>query len=186
MNLMPTIFCDYDGVLVDFLRGVKEATGRHWHDAKTPEERLERDNAVFEVGEHFWTGLPPMPDFYILWNYIKPYDPHILTAVPHGRDGNKPSDTSQKFAREGKWIWNELHTKVPRDRFHAVFREHKCHYATKEVDGHVISNILIDDHLDNCKEWQQNRGYAIFHKTAAESIAQLRNLGVNNPFVVQS
>lgn len=182
----PTIFCDYDGVLVDFLGGVKEFTGKHWHDAKNADERFERDTAVFESGVHFWASLKPMSDFYLLWNYIKPFDPNILTAVPHGRDGNKPSEKSVKFAREGKWIWNTLHTKVPLDRFHTVFREHKQNYATKEVYGHIVSNILIDDHPDNVREWSQNRGYGILHKTAVETIAQLKNLGINNPYVVQA
>ena len=185
-SLMPTIYCDYDGVLVNFLKGVKDMTGKHWHEAETVDQRYERDKAVFEIGEKFWMQLEPMPDFYLLWNYIKPYDPNILTAVPHGRDGNKPSETSQKFAREGKWLWNEIHTKVPRQRFHTVFREHKCNYATKEIDGHVISNVLIDDHLDNVREWSENRGYAILHRNAVDTIAQLRNLGFNNPFLVQA
>jgi len=173
---MNTIFLDMDGVLVNFLGGTKMLLGRSWDSFKTPEEKKVRNMAVFE-SPFFWQNLPPQNDFYDLWNFTKTYEPHILTAVPHGENGLPPSESSQKFAREGKWIWNQIHTNISRNRFHAVFREHKQNYATSIANGHVVSNILVDDFHQNIVEWEKNRGIGILHKNASDTIARLKELG---------
>jgi hypothetical protein len=175
--MLPTIYCDMDGVLVNFMGGCKLLLGKSWDEFKTPEEKKQRNKFAFESGPFFWENLPPMPDFFNIWNFIKPHNPHILTAVPRGENGNEPSETSQKFAREGKWVWNQNHTHLPRQKFHAVFREHKQNYATSVIDNHVVSNILIDDFQGNIIEWVRNRGIGILHKDAETTISKLHQLG---------
>jgi hypothetical protein len=176
-NVRADLYVDMDGVLVHFLKGVKDHTGKDWGSAKTSQERDERNKAVFEHSASWWANLPPMPDYYLLWNNISVYHPYILTAVPHGDGKNPPSETSQRFAREGKWEWNEKYTHVPRERFHCVMREHKANYATSIKNGQIVSNILIDDLDDNIREWSQNRGIGILHKNAVDTLRQLNRLG---------
>jgi len=172
------VFCDMDGVLVDFLRGVKEQTGYDWNKpSKNKEEKRARGNAAFESGSQFWINLPPMNDYLDLWSFISPTNPHILTAVPRGFEGEPPSPSSIKYAKEGKWIWSERYLVVPYSRFKAVLREEKQLFATSVVNDIVISNILIDDHAENIKEWNNNRGIGILHTSADDTIKKLKQLG---------
>lgn len=175
--MLGTIMCDMDGVLVDFLAGVRHVTGHAWDWYKTKEQREQRNRMVFEQGDAFWQNLPPMPDFHQLWGYIEPYHPHILTAIPSGPRGGQRTETSRKFAEEGKWLWCQQHLRIPADHFHCVEREHKANYATQVVNGHVVSNVLIDDHEPNCAEFRRNRGQAILHKDATDTIKQLKAMG---------
>lgn len=172
---MHGIFCDYDGVLVNFMDGCKRVLGRDWDSYKTPEDKVHRTAATFE-SLSFWENLPPMPDFYNLWNHISKYKPSILTAYPHRIDPNHDGKI-QEIARHGKWVWNTIHTHVPRERFHCVAREHKQLFATREENGHIISNVLIDDHEQNIREWERNRGIGILHVNAATTLGHLHRLG---------
>jgi len=171
--MRATLYVDMDGVLVDFVRGVKLLTGIDWNAPVSRQEKLARNHRVFEC-PNFWENLPPTRDFHTLWNYVVPYEPHILTAVPRGINGEPPSESSQRYAREGKWIWCEKYLGIPKDHFHAVFREHKQNYATKIENRNVISNILIDDTNQNIQEWMKNRGIGILHTSAADSISKLK------------
>jgi hypothetical protein len=176
---MYKIYVDYDGVLVDFLGGVKLLTGLDWNAKVPDEEKRERNRRVFESGESFWINCPPMQDFQKLWGFLEPHEPLILTAVPKGFKNEPPSEDAMRYARVGKWIWNTKYTKVPEERFNAVMRFEKQLFATSAVDGVVISNILIDDHEPNVKEWIANRGIGILHKSAEDTIQRLKQLGVN-------
>lgn len=178
-NNIGIIYLDLDGVLVNFIGGCYQWLGKPWDSYKTKEEQIQRNKKVFESGPQFWESLTPMPDAFHLWSYVYPYSPSILTAVPsRNYPGEKfPTEKSSQYAREGKWEWIKRHFKVPYDRFHCVLREHKQEYATKVENGHIISNILIDDSPQNIKEWINNRGHGILHKNASESIQQLKHFG---------
>jgi len=70
------IFCDMDGVLVDFDKGYNNLTGKPTNH-----------NDVQDKYE-YWVNLPWMSDGMILWNYIKKFTPYILTA-PSRDPGSK-------------------------------------------------------------------------------------------------
>jgi hypothetical protein len=177
------LYVDMDGVLVDFLFGVKLQTGYDWNaPAKNKEEKRTRGNAAFESGQQFWIDLPPMRDYRVLWDFVSPSNPHILTAVPRGFEGEGPTETSVRYAKDGKWIWNQLYIGTPRERFHVVFREEKQNFSTSVVNGEVISNVLIDDHEPNITEWVRNRGIGILHTSAEETIKQLGKLAGHNGY----
>lgn len=176
----PTLYLDLDGVLADFLGGQYQITKMPW-DTKFPniEARNARNKRVFEAGAAFWERLQPMHDFYQLWNYVRPFQPHILTAIPHGTSTGSLSPASADYAREGKWEWVKMHMPgIPHEHFHCVLREHKQNYATKAEHGHVVSNILIDDMQANINEWNHNRGTGILHHNASDSISRLKSLGM--------
>lgn len=164
------LFIDYDGVLVDFLRGARELTGKLWDDPyyKTKERRDERKR-IIAAHSTFWENLPVERDFDQLWDFVKNFNPQILTAFP---------DWDEKNARHGKWIWNQKHTHVPHDRFHCVLRESKRYFA-KEHDGSHFGkpNVLVDDYPDNIREWEQSGGIGILHTAAATTINKLKQLG---------
>lgn len=173
-----TIYVDYDGVLVDFRAGVIRFLGKDW-DTFAPEHKEQRNRDTFG-NDTFWQSLSPMNDYYKLWGYIETYEPCILTAWPY--KWNQPEGLdSTGIACKGKWEWNELHTRVPRERFHVVDRDDKRNYATRITEnGDVVSNILIDDTADNIRDWQANRGIGILHKNAKDTIKCLQTLGFHN------
>lgn len=154
------IYCDYDGVLVDFRKGIKDLSG---YVIKSFEYKDTRR----EITVDFWENLEPMPDWKILWDVIEPHNPHILTAYPKWDD-----DAAQK-ADIGKRSWNRKYTKVPEDRMHVVERKGKKYFAT----SYMKRNILIDDDPDNIYEWSRAGGIAIHHENALKTIEALKILG---------
>jgi 5'(3')-deoxyribonucleotidase len=112
-----------------------------------------------------WTNWPdwfatldPMPDMELLWNYTKHMKPIVLTAASRI---NVYSTVQQKIA----WVHHHLGPDVP---VIVCMRSHKKDYANSDA-------ILIDDHKDNIKHFQQHGGTVFFHTTAAMSIAQLES-----------
>ena len=81
MNLLefdnPQIYCDMDMVLVDFLGGAKEVLGVDFRQANK-EQRW----TILDAEPNFFANLKPMPDWKTLWNFIRKFDPYILTAAP--------------------------------------------------------------------------------------------------------
>lgn len=157
----PFIYVDMDQVLVDFLKGFKELTGRNLDN---PSETKKKGKEAISNSPDYWENLPKMSDCDDLWNHIKKHDPKILTAKPAWDD----------TAPEGKWEWIQNNCPVPKKDFYCVPREEKQIFA--KVNGRV--NILIDDYDKNCKEWEEKGGIAIHHKTAKETIRKLKSLGL--------
>lgn len=170
MQAPYTIYCDYDGVLVDYYRGFRELTGKSWDDPYwNTKERREMRKKIIAAHSSWWGNLPPERDYDQLWDFIKNFEPHILTAYPEWDETN---------AKHGKVIWNSKHTRVPHDRFHCVLRESKRYFA-KDHDGSHFGrpNVLIDDFPDNILEWERMGGIGILHTVAMTTIAKLKELG---------
>ena len=149
------IYCDMDGVLVDFDKGYKELTGRE-ASFDTPKEEFWAP--IQKAGAAFWIKLQWMPDGKQLWEFIKPYNPQLLSA---------PSkDESSKI---GKFVW--VKRNVPGTKLILRSAERKQEFATP-------NSILIDDRADNIQRWKDAGGVGIHHTSAADTIQQLKDLGL--------
>jgi len=158
------IFCDMDGVLVDFDKGYEELTGKgtKHHDVQDKNDfwRL-LDKSLKEKGlteYDYWVNLPWMPDGQTLWDYIKGYNPYILTA-PSMDPGSK----------QGKKEWVERLDGMKKLYFKPA--KFKPEYAGK-------NRILIDDRQDTIDGWNAKGGIGIYHTSAANTIKQLKDLGL--------
>ena len=175
------IYCDMDGVLVDFVAGtveyitkqlqagkaeeLKEKIGRDYITdedihANSPNRNRDVRNYMYKELEHnaeFWETLPWMPGGEELWNFISQFNPHILTA-PMG------------YGSEiGKQAWIDAHLQPPPSK---VFMSHdKFKWA-------AANHILIDDFTKNTVPWENEGGIAILHTDANKTIKKLEELGV--------
>jgi 5'(3')-deoxyribonucleotidase len=159
-----TIFCDMDGVLVDFDKGYEDLTGKHTKHSDLQDKnefwgllgRSLKDKGLTEYD--YWVNLEWMPDGQTLWDYIKGYNPYILTAP--SRDPG---------SRQGKTEWVTRLDGMKKLYFKPAYA--KAEYAGK-------NRILIDDRKDTIDKWNANGGIGIFHTSAADTIKQLQKLGL--------
>lgn len=146
------IFCDMDGVLVDFIRGYYELTGRditgQYHTDKRFWEPIDAE------GYKFWVRLNWTSDGKVLWDYIKKYNPELLS-----------SPSIQNDSRVGKhdWVKREL------PGVHLILRS-----ASKKQEFASPDTILIDDRESNIEQWAAAGGIAIMHTSAKDTIEQLK------------
>ena len=148
------IYCDLDGVLVDFSKGYLDLTGI---DLKG---QFRKDKTFWDpinkAGYDFWINLEWMEDGKELWKYIEKYDPDILSA---------PSKENDSRVAKHDWVKREL------PGAHLILRsmEHKKDFAAPDA-------ILIDDNEENVNNWEDAGGIAIHHKSTKETIKQLKKL----------
>ena len=144
------IFCDLDGVLIDFNQGYKDLTGivlnkdEHRSDSQFWEP-------IKKAGYDFWVNLKWIePDGHILWEHISKYNPTLLSA---------PS--RQVESRIGKMDW--VNRELPGVPLILRSAKHKKDFAAPYT-------ILIDDRKDTIDGWNENGGEGILHTSAEETI----------------
>jgi hypothetical protein len=157
------IYCDMDGVLVDFKKGYERLTGKKIGAPKVGKEReqfwkefavsLDKKN-ITET--QYWAELPWMSDGLQLWSYIKKYSPTILSA---------PSYSSESKIGKKIWIRREIGN-VP-----TILTYDKGKYAYKNA-------ILIDDRKDFLDKWKSGGGMGILHTSTTNTIKELKKLGI--------
>jgi hypothetical protein len=151
----PIIYCDMDGVLVDFEKGYKDLTTE---DASYKTDPNKFWAPITKAGASFWIKLEWMPDGHELWDYIEKYNPTLLSA---------PS--REESSRIGKRIW--VKRNLPGTKLLLKSAERKQEYATPNA-------ILIDDRKDNIDRWNAAGGIGIHHTSAAKTIEALEKLGL--------
>lgn len=155
-----------DGVLVDWNGGVArlfgipiEAVLERFPDKQ---DRYER---IVAHDPDFYRNLKWLPDGEILWRYLAPLSPALLTAyskyVPRGG--------------ELKQSWADSQLGVPAERVLAY--QNKWEKKQHAVNPDGSPNLLIDDEEGNVREWREAGGIAILHKSAGETIRELKELG---------
>ena len=153
------IFSDMDGVLTDFDESFKKAS-----DGIAPrdyEKKFGKDKfweLIDGGGVGYWVGMPYMPDGETYWNYIKDYDVELLSSPSR-------SNTS----RLGKRLW--VRNNMPGVKLTLAQAYLKKNYAAP-------NHILIDDRKSNIDEWRAAGGIGILHTSAADTIQQLKKLGL--------
>ena len=175
------IYCDMDGVLVDFVAGtvehitqklqageaeeLKEKIGRDYvteediHVTSPNRNRDVRDYMFKELKNHaeFWENLPWMPGGEELWNFISQFAPYILTA---------PMGYGSEIGKQA-WIDRNLQPSPSK-----VYMSHdKFKWAAP-------NHILIDDFTKNTIPWESAGGIAILHTAADITIKKLEDLGI--------
>jgi len=151
------IYCDMDGVLVDFESGYEKLTGI---DLKGEYRPGGEDfwKPIEQAGVGFWASLKWMPDGKQLWSYIKPYTPELLSA---------PSRSES--SKIGKYVW--VKNNLPGTKLILRYASQKQELATPE-------SILIDDRQVNIDQWEAAGGIGILHTSADDTIQQLQKLGL--------
>jgi len=158
------IYCDMDGVLVDFDLGYKNLTGKETHhvDVQGKNEfwgtfkQSLLDKKISE--KDYWANLQWMPDGKELWDHIKQYKPTLLSA---------PSRDPQ--SRWGKRIWVKKH--IPGTPLILAAAEAKKNYAKKDA-------ILIDDRISNINDWINAGGIGILHTSTSTTLDKLSKYGI--------
>jgi len=161
------IFCDMDGVLVDFNRRFEQFSGmspNEYRRVKGEEYGEKKAMQMFwhlidgEVGVRFWVGMPWMPGGKELWNYIKPYNPTLLS-----------SPSANEVSRMGKRLW--VRNNIPGTKLILASHNDKQKQAAP-------NHILIDDYYKNTSQWKAAGGITIPFKSTPQAIGDLKELGL--------
>lgn len=154
---MRRIYCDMDGVLADFDTGYERAFGTRPSKAD--------DNVDWELVRakgDFYETLPMMPDAQVLWDFIRPYNPSILTGVPQRLLGD--ADTQKH-----RWAYKTFGQQT-----HVLCTLSRLKFEHVKVPG----DILIDDWTKYRTHWEQAGGTWVTHIDAESTILKLKALGL--------
>lgn len=173
------IFCDLDGVLVDFDRGFLELPENTEKLTPKEYERKNGKNSIWpmidKLGEDFWTNLQWTKDGRELWDYLKRFDPIILSA---------PSLHPGCLTGKTKWVKNNLGidqdaVRDPKDfteetRF--ILANHKHDYVEPAKTLLNREPVLIDDFIKKLEKWSAAGGIGILHNDATDTIRVVEEL----------
>jgi FMN phosphatase YigB (HAD superfamily) len=150
------IYCDVDGVLVDFERGYSDLTGKKAPGINSIYNKDDFWSDISKAGKDFWSNLYWMPDGQQLWDYIKQYNSKLLTA---------PS--REKSSRIGKQEWVDKH--IPGTSI--IFKK-----AEDKKDLADPNSVLIDDRKSNIEQWINAGGIGIYHTSTASTMEKLKQI----------
>jgi hypothetical protein len=150
------IYCDMDGVLVDFDKGYMKLTGKDISGQFFSDTDFW--DPINAAGYDFWINLEWMADGKDLWSYIEKYSPELLSA---------PSRQMESRVAKNHWVEREL------PGIHLILRN-----AKHKKDFAGPNNILIDDRVDNINGWVEAGGIGILHTSAENTINELKKLGI--------
>jgi len=152
------IYCDLDGVLVDFDNQFLKYGGIPPREFENNYGKAKFWDLINKAGIEFWEEMSWMPEGRELWDYIEKYSPIILSA---------PS--LDITSRQGKTRWK--HNNIPGASMILAFREEKQNYSQE-------NSILIDDRHDNIEEWNSKGGIGILFENTKQTINELKQLGI--------
>ena len=173
------IFCDLDGVLVDFDRGFKELPENTERLAPKEYEKKHGKNSIWPIidklGESFWENLDWMKDGRELWDYLKQYDPIMLSA---------PSRHPGCLTGKTKWVHRNLGidqepvlkpTDFTKDT-RLVLAQHKHEYV--EPCKRILDKqpILIDDFSKKLEKWSSAGGTGVLHNDATDTFRVVEDI----------
>ena len=142
-NSQYKLYCDLEGVLIDFDARFKQMTGKNPHIY-----RLQNNGKKFweyihtKIGAEFWTEALWTKDGRRLWNLISNHNPTVIT-----------SPGVNNISKSGKeaWIKNNL-SPLPSVKFE--LSEEKPTYSK-------TNSIMIDDRKKVVDQWISRGGIGI-------------------------
>jgi hypothetical protein len=150
------IYLDCDGVLADFDRGAEAIFGMPPHafeQHRGPGEFWRR----LAKAPDFFGSLELMPDAMELYEAVRHKNPIILTGMPRGN-----------WAEPQKRRWAERHFPgVPVITTMAALKHEHRHPG----------DVLVDDRAKHRHLWENEGGVFVHHKSARQSIKELKALG---------
>ena len=159
------IYSDMDGVITDFDERFMDYTEKKFKK-RIPPSQYESENGkeafwdlITKEGVKFWVGMDWMSDGKTYWDYIKKYNPILLSA---------PS--REESSKLGKRLW--VKKNLPGTKLMLVYAKDKQKEAAP-------NHILIDDRKSNIDEWRANGGIGILHTSAVSTIDALNKIDPN-------
>jgi hypothetical protein len=171
------IYLDMDGCITDF-QGDFQALKTNKKGLRFEEwdKVYGRHTAWAEIGkaglEH-WEYMSWMPDGKELWNYLKEYNPTILSAPSRdprsargkilwvNRELGLNVDSATRSAKGPKWAQDSR----------MILSAQKYMFAKR-----YPNSILIDDTANKIRDWQNNGGIGILHTDTESTIAKLEEI----------
>ena len=151
------LFLDCDGVLADFNKRAIDIVGmppREFED-KVGEKKFW--DMIYGTSD-FFLSLDPMTDAYDLVNAVRHLNPIILTGKPRG-----------DWAIKQKLGW--------RDKYFPDLEMIVCPSRDK-IKFAKPGDVIVDDWAKHKQTWINGGGIWVMHTSAADSIRQLKELGV--------
>ena len=160
------IYVDMDGVVADFDQRFIDLSGMlpREFEAKYGKNAFwdfidEGDNKL-----KFWVGIPQMSDAQQLMDFVSKYDYEMLTA---------PSLKKQSLMGKGLWMINQTKNGLFPSKPKVNYKS-----AKNKKDFAASNHILIDDKASTIDSWNAAGGIGILHTSAANTISQLKKLGL--------
>lgn len=149
---------------MDFNKFAEELVGvspSQWENDKGVKSSFwKKANTLQKDGKPVFGAMDPMSDAFVLWDYIKKYDPVILSATGH---------LKAAAHEKREWVRRHLGDDAANRALFVTSANDKSQYAT-------TSSILIDDRKKAIEPWLESGGIAVHHISATDSIEQLKKL----------
>ena len=153
------LYVDMDGVIVDWEKGFDELSpGKTMDELEDEGKGDEAWKLIHDVGMAWWAFLEWTNDGKQLWDYLKQYNPTILSS---------PGTQNIQTVIKGKEGWIKRNLENHKDY---IIDRNKEHYANDK-------SILIDDMESNIDRWEKAGGIGILHKSTAQTIKELERYG---------
>jgi len=152
------IFCDMDGVLVDFPAQWKKYFEE---DPKTHKKRVGKDefDMLLDTTPYdFWFKMGWMPGGEKLWSVIKKQDTTILSS---------PAESDDCKKAKADWL-----------KAHGINNKLILKKSFRKQEHAAPNHILIDDYIRNVEQWRARGGIAIHHTDINKTLKELSDLGI--------
>ena len=151
------IYCDMDGVLVDFNKQFRNISdGINPNDYEKMYGKTRFWDLIHAEGVEFWSEMSWMLGGKDLWEFIKDPTTELLSA---------PSVREESRIGKTKWVENNIPDVIL-----------NLEYARDKKKFAAPNHILIDDHPKNISDWVEAGGIGILHHGSLETIFKLKNI----------
>jgi hypothetical protein len=153
------VFCDMDGVLVNFLKHFKDYTKVELDSISRKSQYKILNNLPIE----WWATIPWLDDGKELWKHLSINFSSLYILSSPTCDKEEKSIKGKK-----QWLKEKGITKqIGEDRVIIDIDKHK-HVK------HIGTSILIDDNEKKISNWRNANGIGILHTNTKDTIEQLK------------